>query len=251
MTEQEIIKKIHAEFDNSTTILINIVEKEKNLHGIDDPAILDSAEKLKSIGFSNTKIVKETEDLLNEYKQTIEHKEFYKNLSKVVNEYSKRFPKHKFILYSQVEKILEKYNLYLGYSELYNGDIPEKNIYELIEFNEKYKHNIDSSKFKYFDAKNIPLCGADLNTIKYSEANEKTQYYICAPKKDFQNKIKTFKREVYEPNYNLWLSNIELDAYIKARDPIILLPVKTYKLNTIGFVIVTKWGLEAEDKNLQ
>jgi len=253
MKKQEIIKKIHDEFDNSTSILISIVEaeKKKNSYSIDDPSLLDSTEKLKSIGFSNTKVVKETEELLNKYKQTIEQKEFFIKLSKIVNLYSERFPGYKFILYSQVEKILEKYNLYLGYSELYNGDIPQKNIYELLEFNEKFKDNISSSKFKFFNAKNIPLCGIDLNSITRNGEGEKIQYYICAPKNDFQNNIKTFKREVYEPQYKLWLTNAELKSYYEVKDPIILFPVKTYSLNTIGFIVVTKWGLEAKDKNLQ
>jgi len=245
----ETIQLIHNEFDTSVDKLLKISEgiQEKVL-GLKNPEIsseIEDGDFLKQIGFINTKKAQKSSNFSLIKDKILTDKTYLSekadNIYDAVKKYQKHFPFHKFILYSQVIKILQKYNLFLGMAHLFKGDIPNKNIKEIKNFiNKKPDKNI----FIYH--KFGPIC---INNGK--DGQFQPQMYICAPKTDFKSgkNIYTIGNEIYEYN-DLSLADFKIELLRKKlEDPIILTPVIT-KLDQVGFIVITKWGLEANDIDL-
>ena len=267
------VELIHAEFDTAVDRLVEIsntsIKQSESLKTSERNQVIDDGEFLRSIGFGNVKSAVEAEEFsLNNRKILGEKNELSEKSSKIertIKIYSQFFPFHKFILYSQVIAILEKYNLYLGPSQLYKGDIPEKNIQEMKEFmkycnelkNRDYSSILRSSDstdvFIRLD-ENKPLCSYENRKASRYTSTSSPVFYICAPKKDFKNdsNIKCIGKEIYKSEYSI-PSISEAAAIIQSRqqvkDPIILTPVTT-KFEQPGFIISTKWGAEANDPRL-
>jgi len=57
----------------------------------------------------------------------------------VINNYKVKYPNYKFILEPQLERVCEKYDLYVRPLEFFLGDIPEKNVQDLMNFKVDYR----------------------------------------------------------------------------------------------------------------
>ena len=104
------IEKIHMEFDNATDYLNKItIKNKKSLKKIKnlDSSIVDKANILKSCGFINNSIVKDINNYEQSKKSLNDKKESLDKLIRVYEKYNR--VDYKFILYSQLIKILEKY----------------------------------------------------------------------------------------------------------------------------------------------
>jgi hypothetical protein len=252
----DTIEKIHAEFNTATDKLINIAKQSAkaadNIADLKETDTIEDGIFLKTIGFDNVPQAKKALDFsLSKNTLFVQKNHLSKKaekIAKIVDNYSQTFPFNKFILYSQVIEILEKYNLFIGHSSLFKGEIPEKNVKEIKSFFNNYK---DTKNLARINTKK-PLCSND-GCESYSGGY--MNFFICAPKADFQTgkNIFTLEKEIYKndefdiPSYTKAIAMNKLAKQTK--DPIVLLPVRT-DLNQLGFIVVTKWGLEAEDSRL-
>jgi hypothetical protein len=263
-----LIAEIHEEFDSSTERLLS---EAKEILSKSDTNKIAKADRLKSIGFSSAKTVAEAQQQVNDVAKS-------KELSENIMYFKQWYPFNKFINEAEVERICKKYGLLCGEASKYIGDIPEKNLSEIEGFKlrqedmvVRYSPNYSIDRIMYEQqmlwerrlneqtqrnalmASNsfgnllggVSSIGNSINSVGSSapiysaleQANfgerEKThvkpEFKICAPVKDFDTKWMRV-----EDGYKL--SNVP--------DPIVLQPVKG------GYLIVSKWGLEGEDKEL-
>lgn len=240
-----IIEEIHETF---YTEIDKLLKEAKILNSINTNKqdLIDKCNRLKSIGFTNTKEVKEAEkeiERLDKLKSENDHK---KNLVEAINYFSFKYPNYKFITEESVKKICDKYNLVYGKVINYIGEVPTKNLKHIEDF------KIDKGDECYlYVASTWGPFGEYIHEKKYIPYEEKPKYNegrsfrssytidvnkcsleIVAPLKDFNMKgmeIKDFK-----------VSKIEIP------DPVVLKPV-IYN-NQKYYLIVTAWGLEANDE---
>lgn len=270
---EQVIQKIHNEFDTAVDAIVKSLDeykkeserKKEEVKNVDNET-KEKAEVLKKAGFINTHPVRELQKIEKEnisvYEASKQSEEFAKKLRKTTEFYQNFFPFHKFILYPQVIDILEKYDLYLGHTNLYKENVPEKNVEEIKDFFANYEVKIiRDGEFAVggwrrsiipFIKKGEPLCSAEP-----SHNTKDIQCYICAPRKEFVNDkgVISVERELF---YNKLFSNSGLKRFReeqrakrqKIKDPIVLMPVSTFFEDIVGFIIITKWGLEAEDPQL-
>jgi hypothetical protein len=238
----ETVEKIHSSIDSAVDRLIDIsINYMKQSEEPIDVVYSDKIDKLKNLGFNNVRDVIEYETKKNIYSENINKKTLLKNKADAINKdvsyYSEIYPFHKFIYYSQLIPICEKYGLVLGSVEFYNGDIPKKNSDEIINFDYdkcKEKLRLDNTKPLFYQSDYIN--------------NYSNNLYICAPKQDFVKGLTQIGIEVYKGSF----TKISLKTYLepKQKDPIVLLPVHTKLDKQIGFIVISKWGLEAGDADL-
>lgn len=105
-------KQVHEELEQEN----NLITKEHN--------ILDFSEKskfLESIGFVESKATKM-------YTAIVKSQHY-------ISDFNMRYKgQYKFILKEQLERVCEKYNLFVRPLEFFAGDIPEKNIKDMMNF---------------------------------------------------------------------------------------------------------------------
>jgi hypothetical protein len=146
------------------------------------------------------------------YKEEIKNIEESKKIKSIIEYYSFKYPFSKFINEDSVIKICAKYGLLLTNVDRFIGSIPEKNQKEIINFK--------------VDKKDLP----------HSFSNESeyiggTTLLIIATRDQLNMK-------------NARVQGHKLVDIIK-EDPIVLQPVKS------GYLIVSAWGIEASDKEVQ
>jgi hypothetical protein len=225
-TTEQIIADIHNDFDSAS---------ERLLQGAKEIVIADNnkGDRLKRIGFSNAKPVKEVEEL-----REAQHKN--QELAERVAYFSQWYPHNKFITEEAVQGICEKYGLVFASAEYYKGDVPEKNLLEMEHFvlrKEDMIQDVFSDFAGYFRRRLMmgvdwSIGGMPPRFVSDESPSEddhfsKPPFKICAPEKDFDTS-------------NLTKKGYKLELNIP--DPIVLQPVRG------GCLIVTKWGLEASDE---
>lgn len=256
----DTIKQIHNDFDTAVETLLKISAKNKKLaDSLNEPTPdgdYEDGEWLAKIGFTSIDLAKKVKNFESDKSEVRKIKQEKtkesENITKTVEIFNKYFPFHKFILYSQVINICEKYNLYLGHASLYNGSIPKKNIEEIKNFPFNIYNDINF-RCKPKINKSQPVCEYDNNV--YIETDERIiNTYICAPLINFNQKdTLTIGKELYYKNSEKRSLNIfkfKPKLHLQPKDPIILLPVIANAMQQIGFIVITKWGLEANDKRL-
>lgn len=211
---QKVIEKIHRKFDNAEE---KILAEAKQI--IATHKKKDLLKRLEDVGFSQAEPVKKAKEVRRS-----------EQLVELIESYRVTFPTYKFITEEIVNKICEKYGLVFSFADNYIGDIPEKNLTEIEQFVKR--NNIEVEKPVTYDVGN-GIITFNISSFsfwgqrsdEFSEPHTK-KFKIVAPEKDFETKNKVKK------------------GYELIDDPIVLWPVKG------GYIIVTKWGLEANDESL-
>jgi len=225
LTTNEVIEQIHDSFEVASDVMIKKAETKLANTKTDDLAL-----RKERLGFGQAKGVKENQTALKE-------KEEYDEMLKNVLYFQQSYPQFKVIHESQVEEICKKYNLVLGGADLYRGDIPEKNIKEIENFQ---KGSIKEQDLKYIDI-GATWGGSPESTYStYLSCKDchfsgsyiisHTDYSICAPLKDMDTKGQK-------------LNGYKLEREIP--DPVVLFPLRDK-----FYAIVSKWGLEGQDQSL-
>lgn len=241
-TTNEIIDEIHETFYTEVDRILADAKILKSTETNLQP-LINKCEKLKALGFTNTKEVIEAQKEINRLKH-IESENANKNrISEAVNYFSIKYPNNKFITEESVKKICEKYGLVYGTIDKYIGTVPDKNLAEIANFKlhendvavyyvRKCYVSFSTSEKRYIKKKK----GAP--SINNRHSNYHCSYYedvkleIVAPLKDFNmesHEIKDFK-----------ISKIEIP------DPVVLQPV-IYD-NTKYYLILSAWGQESSDE---
>jgi hypothetical protein len=153
-----------------------------------------------------------SEKNIKEHKEEIQKIEQSKKTKQTIDYYSFKYPFNKFINEDSVVRICEKYGLLLTNVDRFIGSIPEKNQKEIINF-----------KVDKIDIAN--------SYTKESQYTTGTGLLIIATKDQLNMK-------------NARVQGHKLVDIVK-EDPIVLQPVKN------GYLIVSAWGIEASDKEVQ
>jgi hypothetical protein len=228
-TTEQVIAEIHNDFDSASERLLkeakDIVAKDTG-----------KGDRLRSLGFNNAKPVKEVEGVRQAQYEM-------RQLADRVSYFNQWYPHNKFITEESVKKICEKYGLVFADAQYYKGDVPEKNLREMEQFVLR-KEDMDSDPIgSIVSHLRRSLMGVNWGydfvaprglwnempspSYDYEEPKaKKPSFKICAPEKDFDTSMLTKNGHRLELNIP---------------DPIVLQPVKG------GYLIVTKWGLEASD----
>lgn len=256
ITTKRIIKSfkdVHIDLENEFLFL------QKN-HNISD--FKTKGEFLDSIGFSNSIATK----LYNSITTNQD----------VISDYRVRYgSKYKFILKPQLERLCEKYNLYVREPKYFLGDIPEKNIKAMMEF-KVYVKDVYSEEWLQNSYKNYRSLDMSL---KYSEHNQKvikiwrylfdsigynefsynrlynSEYFNkTIPISDFkilglEEKIliasveSLLNKDAFKTSKERIINSKEIEPKFEVDlDPIVL-------FETIhGYLVITAWGDEANDE---
>lgn len=229
---QEVITEIHEAFDAATEKLL--FDAKAVLSGSYDT---EKGNRLKNVGFVSSEKAVQASKVESE-------KQYASHINKVVDYYSVYYPHHKFITEQMVKDICLKYGLVGAVARYYIGDIPEKNLSDIERFKlrdeDKVLYTVHEwtassanrtwSEGRGYYRKTPLSWGSErvyISDENIKEVLEQPEFIICAPIKDFDTKHMRL-----EDGYKLVL---------EVPDPIVLQPVKD------GFLIITKWGLEASD----
>lgn len=214
MVKQITAKEIHDEFCLASD---NLLEEVKQVLQDDF-----EADRLKELGFKSIKKVSDREDVLTKrrYAETVAY-------------YRQKYPFRKFLLQLSVEAICKKYGLLCGDVHNFTGEIPQKNVEEILSFKVRDEDRPESDDTTWFSSGRMGekfdkffLCEGKWCEEKVESTHrEKITLKICAPEAMFNKK-----------NLNV------VDGYMLVSDPIVLQPVKG------GYLIVTAWGDEATDE---
>jgi hypothetical protein len=258
--EKSIVEQIHAEFDSAvgelTNFAIKSAEKAEEIviKEDSDEDLTLKVKRMEKLGFGNSNVVQDFNEKQNKKQKIVNKKQNLNNLSEnllnEINEYKVKFPGFKIITFSQTMKICEKYNLHMGESKLYSGDIPDKNLQDIASFDESNakKNMCKNYKIKYplSNLKNL-ISSSGRGYYAVENGHIDISYQICAPLKDFNtNGCIKIGREIFTHNSDTKF-NWE-KPNLKFNDPIVLFPIILKSLKEIGFAIVTAWGLEAQDE---
>lgn len=228
-TTDEVIAEIHSDFDTASERLL---KEAKEIVAQDT----GKGDRLRSLGFSNALPVKETDDVRKAQYEV-------RQLAERVSYFNQWYPHNKFITEQSVQRICEKYGLVFADAQYYKGDVPEKNLREMEQFVLRKEDMVVDPIGSIVSRLRSSMMGIDwgygfvaprsewddspLPSYEYKEPKAtKPSFKICAPEKDFDTTMLDKKGHKLELNIP---------------DPIVLQPVKG------GYLIVTKWGLEASD----
>lgn len=249
----DIIEEIHETFYTEVDRLLADVKVLRSLD-TDKQDLLDKCQRLKSLGFKNTKEVKEAEDEIKRLDKLKRENENNEKLANAIEYFSFKYPNYKFITEDSVKKICAKYNLVYGSVEHYIGTVPDKNLKHIEEFkidenDECHWHRewYQDAFFGKFGEKQHYQTVKE--SIKSQESITPEGIYlrigdgkvvidsscpleIAAPAKDFNMESMEVK--------NYQISKIEIP------DPVVLKPV-IYE-GVKHYLIVTAWGIEASDE---
>lgn len=286
-SSDEIVKQIHNEFDTAGDNLLKqaqaILEKiaKENI----DETLEKKAKFMEDIGFTNSKLVI---DINNKKMKIKKIKDNAESDAQIVMYYKDKYPNLKFLKESDLDIICKKYNLVYAPIQNYIENVPDKNLNDIAkaqvldekdEIIAKYFYNkisisenedTLSDKYKMDILKYISKLSLEVDRSQYEKAyswerykyisdhlNEKYEtnifdniifnlertrialggLFICAPEKHFNLKglSKDNKYGFFE----------KVTHKISApKDPIVFRYVKG------GIQVITKWGIEAEDRLL-
>lgn len=252
-TTVEIIEEIHDSFFTEVDKLF-ATAKVSNSLDTNKQALLDKCKRLKALGFTNTKEVKEAEIEIERLNKLQKENEEKQELIEAINFFSITYPTYKFITEDSVNKICQKYGLVYGEISRYLGTVPDKNLKHIEQFNVHDKHECYFTETIYVSfgmgsrsmgKKYITKEQNEIINERYKnsddrlmfsmhsiEVNLKCPLEIAAPVKDFNMEGMEVK--------NNKIQKIEIP------DPIVLKPV-IFK-DKKHYLIVTAWGEEASDE---
>lgn len=247
-TTRQIVAEIHENFYTEVDRLL-ISAKASNSLETDKQDLINKCNRLKALGFTNAKEVKEGELELERLKKLNIENEAKKEIIEAIEYFRVKYPQYKFITEDSVLNICNKYNLVYGGIERYQGDVPSSNLNHIEQFKIKEEDEcfVKTSRYVYSmsdDKKNTymnrdqfdkekSIYRSDL--IHHQTANfSKCPLEIAAPKNDFDME-------------GMEVENFKLKA-IEIPDPIVLKPV--HFKGSKHYLIVTAWGDEASDSEV-
>jgi len=219
------VAEIHEEIDEACVAFLNQISE---ILKEEDEKDLEHASELKRLGFWATPNVKK-------YNQLIADKEEAERARAAYLRYNISYPE-KFITEKMVEAICKKYGLLLGDTGHFVGEIPKKNVEELIEFSKRVKSDDLISEDTHFAMASTTFTHWRDASAGFSEydppvrmevkkRNVKPRFMVIGTRDQFSG----FREAEVVSGYR-----------IREKDPVILCQVIG------GYLIVTKWGAEAK-----
>ncbi len=214
-----IVEEIHASFARAADEAL--VEARKIL---EKPGMSDHHKTLESLGFKQAQGIVEKKAEENE-------KERAQREAENILYFQQNYPMYKFITRTKIQEICKKYGLVWGGVDKYRGEVPAKNLAEIMKFNQNNIVKVEDGKYLRHSAYSV---SEEISYTIYKHNNYSTTFYheyvtgfdICAPAKDM----------------NLNKTGLVNGRYEDIPDPVVLYPVRG------GYLIVTAWGPEASDE---
>ena len=200
---------------------VSIEQVHSEVDGIADEVLAEAQKIIAEMDVKDEDEVKELEQLgftsigkVVESKEKSRKKSEAQVLAKKVIYYKQKYPENVFITQDKLEYICEKYGLVIGKPNEFIGNVPQKNRKDMLSFkvNEKDLENVSVNWYE------MELMDDNDEILK-----DKTLRVVATP-----------------DQFNTQGKEIDSQYRIVEKDPIILHPVKE------GYLIVTKWGKEAE-----
>lgn len=221
--EIKTFKEVHHELEQEHLFL----QRNHDIQGFSE-----KANWLQRLGFRNSIATKLYKAIADNHK--------------VIQDYNHRYVNYKFILEPQLERICEKYNLYVRNPQFFLGDIPEKNIKELLsfriyifdlpaEFDNVREHVLQNQIIQPSIAFNRSMDTAiDMNQFPFYGLTGLIEIAavksLFAPEAFKESQARIIRQSELQPK-----NQVELD-------PIILCRTRH------GRIIITAWGDEANDE---
>ena len=248
----DLIDEIHETFYTEVDKLL----EEANIktpESLVDKAIFEKGEKLKSLGFVNTKEVAYKESISSKVSDINYENQKKEGLKKAIKYFSEKYPQYKFITEDSIKKICDKYGLIYGDVSHYIGNVPDENLQHIINFKVEendlvYEHRSKNYEYrieefgKLITTKDfLRIIAKETHHNKYnirvssliglSRDYKPATLLIAAPKKDFnlQDRV-VFNNKITTP----------------VKDPVVFHPVSFE--DDIYYLIVTAWGKESSDE---
>lgn len=246
----QVIEEIHDTFYTEVDRLLEEARISKS-EETDKQLLIDKCNRLKSLGFTQTKEVQEAEAELSRLEVIKSENMSKQKLIEAINYFSFKYPNYKFITEESVKEISAKYNLVYGSVDNYTGTVPDVNLnhmenFKISEEDECYflKRELSSRSNRRYT-----ICFEFQNYKKYTETKE----YIENNHSSYRDESITHEKcslEIVAPLKDFNISGMEVKDYaiskIEIPDPIVLKPV--YFNHIKYYLIVTAWGLEASDE---
>jgi hypothetical protein len=229
------IEEIHETFFTEVDRLLATAKLSNSLY-TDKQDLIDKCERLKALGFTSTKEIKEAESEIERLKLLKEENIGKQELIEAINYFNITYPNYKFITEDSVNKICEKYELIFYKISRYMGSVPDVNLKHIEEFSINFNDECyfaetigryDSGNYnqRYVNKEEHDIINNNYTTFCDDRAT-KCPLEIAAPLKDFNTVgIKIKNNKIVEN---------------EIPDPIVLKPVifkdKKY------YLIVTAWG---------
>lgn len=252
-TVNEVIEEIHETFYTEVDKLLASAKIANSLD-TDKQDLIEKCARLKALGFTNTKEVKEAETEIARLDELKRDNEAKKTLIEAINYFSFKYPNYKFITEKSVEKICAKYNLVYGAIDRYIGTVPDKNLkhiedFRVLEDDECHQHAEWYSDFrigKFGESKNYQTAEV---TKKAQERRKDHLHYMMQSHGKTVIDMKC-PLEIAAPSKDFNMEGMEVKGHkiskIEMPDPIVLKPVIFN--NQKHYLIVTAWGIEAGDE---
>lgn len=239
----QMVEEIHGTFYTEVDRLLADAKIAKSLD-TDKQELINKCMRLKALGFTNTKEVKEAHIEMARLDTLQRENKSKKTLMEAINYFSFKYPNYKFITEDSVKKICQEYGLVYGKICRYSGTVPDKNLKQMEQFAIKE----DDEVYEYIETTWSAFGGSsmvrqqymtkteqegylamDRDTISrrsyFTESCSKASLEIAAPLKDFNMEGMETK--------NFKISKIEIP------DPVVLQPVLYQKQKY--YLIVTAW----------
>ncbi|MDR1223772.1 MAG: hypothetical protein LBL07_12985 [Tannerella sp.] len=267
-------KQIHNAFDLESESLLVMPED----HFPEKEKIEEKAGRLKKLGFSRCGEVDAFERFDKDRESYLRSLEDQRTAHEFAKKYRAKYPDLKFITKSQLDEICQKYNLVAKPVSEYVGDIPEQKLFEMEYWLDEIEDaDIPDDTFKYA----LAVYDEELE-LKIKRDRERQEreagrslhyitphsYYLTYFRHEYEGKthlpeselVKVF-RDKGVPEKDIRVPNILMDRHSnsgliiaapesifrvpqKNLDPVVLQPVKG------GYLVVAKWGEEANDPAL-
>lgn len=223
-TISQWIEEIHGNFYSASDKLLKDAQEIINGTHIDEEALM-----LASLGFNSMPKV-----------QQARHAQYRLVSSQVIADtvlhYQTTYPKYKFITEDIVDDICKKYNLVFGGVERYKGEVPSKNVKEILAFDKSMilesdrtdKRRTKEPRFNSGRHNAFLHHLDDMDLIYWRQENEGDGFMICAPLNDM-----VINRGEEVINNRIVMKEIP--------DPVLLYPVRG------GYLVISAWGDEAAD----
>lgn len=262
-TTNEIIEEIHESFYTEVDRLLASAKIANSLD-TDKQDLLDKCVRLKSLGFNNTKEVKEAEAEIARLDALKAENEAKKTITEAINYFSFKYPNYKFITEESVKKICAKYGLVYGEISKYIGTVPDKNLKHIEDFKVAEEDECCVERLTYFPPwGNSTLSEIYKSTKERKEKQEAERLAILNSDNPYQmrallsgwrsDSMKTDEicpLEIAAPLKDFNMTDSEVKDFkiskIQVPDPVVLKPVVYNKRKY--YLIVTAWGLEASDE---
>lgn len=226
-SDKKLLKEIHTAFDTCGERLVK--EAQALLQNAQDNNIEHRRKLLLDAGFHNSEVVKQTNELFFKRTEAQDIMSCYNNMNGM----------YKVITLQEIVNITEKYKLCMTQNKHYQGDVPEKNLNDILRFKEQSKDKVR------FDTDNMRICAFESDFTKDAAFDIKEGIK--------QKKITIFKRKdpiVLYPcrgivSYNTINTILGGRSVWQDRDE-----KQESTINEKYWYVVTAWGPEASDPKI-